>query len=71
MRVPVPIEGEVAGISAAKEDLRKYAERERFPIHLPMLVVGGSGTASHSSAEIRVKAKVSIDMIPYRQVAGA
>jgi len=71
VRVPVPIEGEVAGISAAKEDLRKFAERDRFPILLPMLVVGGSGGASHASDVIRLKAKVSIDMIPYRQIAGS
>jgi hypothetical protein len=71
LRVPIPIEGEVAGLGAAKEDLRKFAQRERFPIQLPMLVVGGVGSASHSSDEVRIKAKVSIDMIPYRQVAGS
>src|SRR6267378_1451691 len=51
VRVPIPVEGELAGISAAKDDLRKFAERERFPIQLPMLVIGGSGSASHSSDE--------------------
>ena len=71
VRVPIPVEGEVAGICAAKDDLRKFAERERFEIELPMLVVGGSGSASHSSDEIRFKTKVSIDMVPYRQVAGS
>jgi hypothetical protein len=68
-RVPIPVEGEVAGISAAKDDLRNFAERERFPIELPMLVVGGAGSAGHSSEEIRLRARVSIDMVPYRQVA--
>ena len=69
VRIPIPIEGEVAGIGAAKEDLRKFAEREHFPIHLPMLVVGGSGSSGHSTSEVKLKTKVSIDMIPYRQVA--
>ena len=68
VRVPIPIEGEVAGISAAKEDLRKFAEREHFPVHLPMLVIGGSGGCGHSTGEVKMKTKVSIDMIPYRQI---
>jgi len=71
VRVPIPVEGEMAGISAAREDLRKFADRERFPIQLPMLVLGGSGSASHASAEVRLKTMVSIDMIPYRQITGA
>lgn len=70
LRIPIPIEGEVAGISAAKEDLRKFAERERFPIKLPMLVIGGSGNPKHATDEVKLKAKIDIDMIPYRQVSG-
>ena len=71
LRIPIPIEGEVAGIGAAREDLRKFAERERFPVHLPMLVVGGSGNIQHSTDEVRLKAKVAIDMVPYRRIAGS
>ena len=69
LSVPIPVEGEVAGISAAKEDLRKFADREHFPVQLPMLVVGGSGNPSHSVDQVKLKAKVEIDMIPYRQVS--
>src|SRR5690349_15408701 len=43
IEIPLPIEGEKAGIGAAIEDLKKFAEREHFSQNLPMLVVGGSG----------------------------
>ena len=71
LRIPVPIEGEVAGIGAAKEDLRKFAERERFAVKLPMLVIGGSGSPAHSTANVKLRTEVDIDMIPYRQLAGS
>jgi len=69
LSIPIPIEGEVAGIGAAKEDLRKFAEREHFPVRLPMLVIGGAGNPAHSSTEVQLKAKIDIDMIPYRMVS--
>lgn len=67
--IHIPVEGEVAGIAAAKEDLRKFAEREHFPLRLPMLVIGGVGNPAHSSDEVSLKAKIDIEMIPYRQVS--
>src|SRR5262249_5720316 len=48
IRVPVPIEGEKAGIGAAMEDLRKFSEREHFAVKLPMLVVGGDGNPART-----------------------
>jgi hypothetical protein len=63
--IPIPIEGERAGIGAAKEDLHKFAEREHFPIHLPMLVIGGDGNPAHAVDHVTLKTNVSIDMIPY------
>jgi len=37
-------------LGAAKEDLQKFAERERFPVQLPMLVVGGASTTPCDTA---------------------
>jgi len=69
VRIPIPIEGEKAGIGAAMEDLKKFAERERFPLRLPMLVVGGEGNPAHSSQNTHLLAKVEIIQVPYRTVA--
>jgi hypothetical protein len=67
--VPIPIEGEKAGIGAALEDLRKFGEREHFPFKLPMLVVGGEGNPARRYENLRAAVKVEIIQIPYRQVA--
>ena len=65
-RIPVPIEGEKAGIGAALEDLRKFAERGHFPLRLPMLVVGGEGNPARSSHSVQIQAKFEITQVPYR-----
>ena len=70
MRIPVPIEGERAGISAAMEDLRKFAERGHFAVKLPMLVVGGDGNPARSSQTVQIPAKIEITQVPYRAVTG-
>src|SRR5258705_11894676 len=44
LEIPIPIEGEKAGIGAAIEDLRKFVERWHFVQKIPMLVIGGSGS---------------------------
>jgi hypothetical protein len=67
--VPIPIEGEKAGIGAALEDLRKFEEREHFPFKLPMLVVGGEGSSARRHENIHAAVKVEIIQIPYRRVA--
>ncbi len=69
VKVPIPVEGEKAGIGAAMEDLRKFAEREHFPLKLPMLVVGGEGNPARRYQSISIAAKVEIIQIPYRAVA--
>lgn len=68
LRIPVPMEGERAGIGAAMEDLRKFSEREHFPLKLPMLVVGGDGNPARSSQMTKVPAKFEIAQVPYRTV---
>jgi hypothetical protein len=69
LRIPVPMEGERAGIGAAIEDLRKFADRQHFALKLPMLVVGGDGNPARSSQTVSLPAKVEITQVPYRAVA--
>lgn len=71
LKIPVPIEGEKAGIGSAMEDLRKFAEREHFVQLLPMLVVGGRGNPARSSKVTRVPVEFQITQIPYRAVESA
>jgi hypothetical protein len=66
LQIPLPVEGEKAGIGAALEDLKKFSEREHFPQKLPMLVVGGSGNPARRSQQIMIPAKFEIIQIPYR-----
>jgi hypothetical protein len=66
LQIPLPVEGEKAGIGAALEDLRKFSEREHFPQKLPMLVVGGAGNPARRFQQIMVPAKFEIIQIPYR-----
>lgn len=66
LHIPLPVEGEKAGIGAALEDLRKFSERDHFPQKLPMLVVGGAGNPARRSQQIRIPAKFEIIQIPYR-----
>ena len=67
--VPIPIEGEKAGIAAAMEDLRKFTEREHFALKIPMLVVGGSGNPARRTQDVKMLARVEIAQIPYRLVS--
>ena len=66
LQIPLPVEGEKAGIGAALEDLKKFSERGHFQQKLPMLVVGGSGNPARRSQEIMIPAKFEIIQIPYR-----
>jgi hypothetical protein len=66
LHIPLPVEGEKAGIGAALEDLRKFSERDHFPQKLPMLVVGGAGNPARRSQQTRILAKFEIIQIPYR-----
>jgi hypothetical protein len=64
--LPIPIEGEKAGIDAALDDLRKFSERERFPLRLPMLVVGGAGNPARRTQTVKVSTKFEVVQVPYR-----
>ena len=66
LHIPLPVEGERAGIGAALEDLRKFSEREHFPQKLPMIVVGGSGNPARRSLQIKIPAKFEVVQVPYR-----
>ena len=66
--IPVPLEGEKGGIPAAREDLVKFAEREHFPIQLPMLVVGGAGNPAQSAQKVPVRTDVRIHLVPLRRL---
>jgi hypothetical protein len=69
LKIPIPIEGEKAGIGAALEDLKKFAERKNFPQKLPMLVVGGAGNPARRSHEIAIPVKFEIVQVPYRSLS--
>jgi hypothetical protein len=66
LEIPIPIEGEKAGIAAAIEDLRKFTEREHFIQKMPMLVIGGSGNPARRVQQIKMPTRVEIAQIPYR-----
>ena len=69
LQIPLPLEGEKAGVDAALEDLRKFLERQHFPQKLPMLVIGGTGNPARRSQQVMVPAKFEIIQIPYRSVS--
>lgn len=66
LHIPLPVEGEKAGIEAALEDLRKFSDRMHFVQKLPMLVVGGAGNPARRSQQIMIPANFEIIQIPYR-----
>ena len=69
LHIPLPVEGEKAGIGAAIEDLTKFSERRHFLQELPMLVVGGAGNPARQSQQIMIPAKFEIIQIPYRMLS--
>ena len=64
VEVPIPIEGEKAGIAAAIENLKELADRGHFPQRLPMLAVGGSGNPAHRVVQVKMPTRVEIAQIP-------
>jgi hypothetical protein len=68
LRVPILVEAEDAGLSAAKEDFIKFFEREKLAI--PMIVVGKSGApklphTEDTQANVRVEMlQIGFDRIP-------
>ena len=68
LRVPVLVEAEKGGIyGGALEDLRKFIERGKYPIELPMLVIADAGYATKAQLEA-LPVRITINQIPVRLV---
>lgn len=68
LRIPLPFEAEKGGIyGGALEDLRKFVEREHYPIELPMLVVAESGY-ENAVEKHHVPVNFSITQVPIRSL---
>jgi hypothetical protein len=59
LKVPILVEAEEAGYNAAKEDIRKFFERDKLEI--PMVVVARNGAPGKQHVE-RAMAKVDVTM---------
>jgi len=58
LQIPIPVEGGKAGIGAALEDLKKFAQRGHFLLKMPMLVVGGAGNPTRRSQYVNGSSQV-------------
>jgi hypothetical protein len=65
LRIPIPVEAEKSGSSAALEDLEKFVKREKFIIEMPMLVVAESGFESRER-KVAFPVRFTINQIPIR-----
>lgn len=67
IEIPLPLELEKVGIPQALEDLRKFIERGKFSLILPMLVISDKEIVSQEKEE-KIKVKFKIRQIPYRLI---
>ena len=68
LRIPIPVEAEKAGIyGGALNDLRKFIERGKYPIELPMLVIAEAGYNRREQNET-FPVRITISQIPIRLV---
>lgn len=68
LAVPIPVEAEKGGIAGgAMDDLRKFVERGRHAIQLPMLVVSEAGYDSRQQVE-HCATEVTIHQVPVRRI---
>ena len=68
LRVPIPVESEKGGIyGGALEDLKKFIERGKYPIELPMLVIAEAGYDTKEQNEV-LPVRITINQIPVRLV---
>jgi hypothetical protein len=66
LRVPIPVEAEKGGIyGGALEDLKKFIERKKYPLELPMLVIAEAGYDTKEQYEI-LPVRITINQIPVR-----
>lgn len=67
VRTPILVEAEDAGINAAKEDIRKFFERDELEI--PMIVIGRMGALSKkATGKATARIKVPIHQIGLHKV---
>jgi len=67
IEIPLPLELEKVGIPQALEDLRKFIERKKFSLILPMLVISDKEIVSQEKEE-KIKVEFNIRQIPYRLI---
>ena len=67
IEIPIPIELEKVGMKEALKDLRKFIEREKFELILPMLIVSEKKILSQGE-EGKLKARFKLKQIPERAV---
>lgn len=66
IKVPIPVEAEKGGLyGGALDDLKKFVERENYPIELPMLVIAEAGYDTREQKET-FPVKFTICQIPVR-----
>jgi hypothetical protein len=66
LRIPIPVEAEKGGIyGGALEDLKKFVERRKYPIEVPMLVIAEAGYDSKEQIEA-FPVRFSLSQIPIR-----
>jgi len=66
LRIPIPVEAEKGGIyGGALEDLKKFVERGRYPIEVPMLVIAEAGYDSKEQPET-FPVRFAVSQVPIR-----
>lgn len=67
-RFPIPVEAEKGGISGgALDDLRKFVDREKYPIEIPMLVIAEAGYETKKQRE-SFPVNYTISQLPVRLI---
>lgn len=67
LRIPIPVEAEKGGIYRALEDLKKFVERGRYPMELPMLVVAEEGYETNEQ-NVSFPVRFMISQFPIRHL---
>lgn len=68
LAVPILVEAEKGGIAGgALDDLRKFVDRGKHVIELPMVVVSEAGYASKTQVE-HCKTRFTISQVPVRRI---
>lgn len=66
LRIPIPVEAEKGGIyGGALEDLKKFIERRKYSIEIPMLVIAEAGYDIREQSET-FPVRFTISQIPVR-----